>query len=286
MNSSKKSIPRLEFIESLLYWEGKVHRRDLIKNLGVSAPQASLDLKEYRNEAPQNVTYDPSTRNYMPTKEFSPRFYKPNAYAYLGNLLQYKQNLIDHFNPAFGAVPNNTSITVLTDSIESNVVRQVTQAIKNGKKIEIGYQGMDKGMEVTRRWITPTLLFYDGMRWQSRAFCYFREAYRTFTLSRIVKIYKIADGDNSLPPDEKWEMTIDVILIPGSKRTPEQQQTIQKIYNFDNNGKRIIPVKTELLPYFLIANRLYPFSQNDNIVIENQTEIEEIIKDKPIYLFR
>jgi predicted DNA-binding transcriptional regulator YafY len=286
MNSSKKSVPRLEFIESLLYWEGKVHRRDLVEKLGISAPQASLDLKEYRRLSPENITYDPGTRYYAPTKEFIPKFYEPNAYAYLGNLLQYKQKLIDHFNPAFGSEPNNTSITVLTDSVDANVIRQITQGIKTGKRIEISYQGMEQKTEISKRWITPTILFYDGMRWQSRAFCYLRKAYRTFTLSRIVKIHKIDVGDNLLPPDEKWDKMIDVILIPGPHLTPEQQQTIQKIFNFDNNGEKIIPVRVELLPYFLIANRLYPFSQDDNIVLKNREEIKEIINDKPILLFR
>lgn len=276
MDINKKSKPRLQFIESLLYWEGKVHRNDLINKLGVSAPQASLDLKDYREAAPENITYDPGTRNYMPTKNFSPKFYEPNAYSYLGDLMRYGEKLVENFNPAFGTAPNNTSVTILIDSVEADVVRDVILAIKKQGKLKIKYQGMAQQAKVTNRWIVPRIIFFDGMRWQTRAFCFLRNDYRTFTLSRILEIERTEFANYDIPFDEKWEEKIDVILAPNPEKTPEQQEVICKIYSFDHNRKRNIPVRIELLPYFLLANRLYPFSKDGNIVIENQTEIENL----------
>lgn len=285
MDINKKNKPRLQLIESLLYWEGKVHRNDLIDKLGVSAPQASLDLKEYRNAVPANITYDPGTRTYMPTKNFSPKFYEPNAYNYLGDLMRYGQKLVENFNPAFGNAPNNTSITILSDSVEVDIVRDVILAIKNQGKLKIQYQGMANHAEITKRYIVPRILFFDGMRWQARAFCFLRNNYRTFTLSRILKVQKIEFGNYDIPVDEKWEEKIDIILIPGTEKTPEQKEVICKIYNFDNDCRNTIPIRIELLPYFLLANRLYPFNKYGNIIIENQLEVEKIIENKKLLLY-
>jgi len=276
MDINKKNKPRLQLIESLLYWEGKVHRNDLIEKLGVSAPQASLDLKEYRETAPENITYDPGTRNYMPTRNFSPKFYEPNAYNYLDDLMRHGQEFVENFNPGFGTVPNNTSVIILSDSVEVEILRDVILAIKKQGKLKIKYQGMAKQAEVTSRWIAPQIIFFDGMRWHVRSFCFSRNAYRTFTLSRILKINKNEFEPYDIPLDQKWEEQINIILAPSPKKTPEQQEVICKIYNFDHNRKRNISVRIELLPYFLLANRLYPFSEHGNIVIENQLEIEKL----------
>ena len=39
---------RLEFIDFLLYWGGRVNRRNLIDHFGISLPQASSDLTLYQ----------------------------------------------------------------------------------------------------------------------------------------------------------------------------------------------------------------------------------------------
>ena len=40
---------RLEFIEFRLFWEGGVNRSDITACFGVSVPQASKDLSQYRH---------------------------------------------------------------------------------------------------------------------------------------------------------------------------------------------------------------------------------------------
>ncbi|MEO5366942.1 MAG: WYL domain-containing protein, partial [Magnetococcus sp. WYHC-3] len=49
---------RMEFIEFRLFWEGRINRRDLIEQFGVSVPQATVDFKQYQERAPDNLLYD------------------------------------------------------------------------------------------------------------------------------------------------------------------------------------------------------------------------------------
>jgi hypothetical protein len=62
------SDQRIEFIEFRLFWEGRVNRSDITEKFGVSIPQASADLAHYREIAPNNMRYDGSAKQYLPSK--------------------------------------------------------------------------------------------------------------------------------------------------------------------------------------------------------------------------
>ena len=49
---------RFEFMEWRAYWTGRVNRRDLEGQFGISTPQASADFREYMEAAPGNIEYD------------------------------------------------------------------------------------------------------------------------------------------------------------------------------------------------------------------------------------
>src|ERR1700753_3511166 len=77
---------RLEFIEFRAFWEGGVNRSDITDRFGVSVPQASSDLAQYRQMAPQNLRYDSSAKRYVAELDFTPRFLALNADRYLSQL--------------------------------------------------------------------------------------------------------------------------------------------------------------------------------------------------------
>lgn len=72
---------RLEFIEFRLFWDRSVKRADIRERFGVSVPQASADLAQYRELAPENMRYDArlAPSGFVPTETFEPRFLKPSA---------------------------------------------------------------------------------------------------------------------------------------------------------------------------------------------------------------
>src|SRR5579875_2745678 len=77
---------RLEFIEFRLFWEGGLNRADITRYFGVSVPQASKDLSQYQELAPDNLVYDRSEKRYFAAKTFTPRFLKPDPDRYLSQL--------------------------------------------------------------------------------------------------------------------------------------------------------------------------------------------------------
>lgn len=61
---------RLEFVEFRLFWEGRINRSDVMELFGVSAPQASADLKRYQELAPGNMQYSTQRKCYLSTESF------------------------------------------------------------------------------------------------------------------------------------------------------------------------------------------------------------------------
>ncbi|MDE0256432.1 MAG: WYL domain-containing protein, partial [Rhodospirillaceae bacterium] len=72
-------IPRLEFIEWRLFWEGRLNRNDLEKRFDISTPQASVDLRHYRELAGGNIEYDATQKRYIASKDIKPRFLNVSA---------------------------------------------------------------------------------------------------------------------------------------------------------------------------------------------------------------
>ena len=58
---------RMEFIEARLFWEGAISRKDLTDCFRISNPQASKDLKQYSELAPENIYYDHHNPHYKGT---------------------------------------------------------------------------------------------------------------------------------------------------------------------------------------------------------------------------
>ena len=72
---------RLEFIEYRLFWEGSVNRSDITARFSVSVPQASKDLAQYQETAPDNLSYDRRAKCYVPTEDYRPIYFEPDAEA-------------------------------------------------------------------------------------------------------------------------------------------------------------------------------------------------------------
>ena len=66
--------PRFEFIEWRLFWEGHLNRSDLEKRFGISTPQASVDLRNYRDAAGENIEYNATEKRFVGTEAMKPRF--------------------------------------------------------------------------------------------------------------------------------------------------------------------------------------------------------------------
>lgn len=72
--SNAAQYQRLRFIDFLAEHFGVLQRRFLMDYFGMSQVQASLDLRLYRDLAPDNLDYDPAGRCYRRTAAFKRRF--------------------------------------------------------------------------------------------------------------------------------------------------------------------------------------------------------------------
>lgn len=77
---------RLAFIDLRLQYDGKIRRGDLKDYFGISIQQASQDLSQYLILAPRNMRYDSSSKTYVSTNEFFPRYGQPYAEPYLNEI--------------------------------------------------------------------------------------------------------------------------------------------------------------------------------------------------------
>src|SRR5690606_12492036 len=78
---------RLAFIGFRLRWEGRLNRVDLKSFFQISTPQASLDIADYTTLAPENLSYDRSSRVYVAGEQFEPAFPSSCSETYLNQLL-------------------------------------------------------------------------------------------------------------------------------------------------------------------------------------------------------
>jgi len=270
MSLSNKALPRLEYIESKLFWEGRVHRKDLVRDLGISEPQATLDLKAYREAYPNNIQYT-GGRYYIPTINFMPKLITPNPHEYL----QSTQSI----EPALPVC----RVSIFNERLDVDVVRDVVRAMRDKAKLHIEYQGDFCSFGQV---VVPLLFVFDGMRWNVRAFCCEtgHSGFEMLSLSRISETENTGTFEDEIPKDKRWENIIEVVLAPNTRLFSARAATICE--EFGIVEKKTVFVRESVLPFFLLANRLYPLDNKGSLIVENADEIQTQLDQANIDIFR
>lgn len=247
---------RLEFIEFRVFWEDGVNRADIIDRFKVSVPQASKDLTQYREIAPENLRYDASLKRYFASDAFKPRYLKPDASDYLmqmaaTGLAPYAAGQSWVAQPlAFATIPQPKRM------IDPVMLRQLLGIIRARHSVEIRYQSLnpDKPKPQWRR-VTPHAFCFDGMRWHTRAYCHNNRDFRDFMLPRILGIR--AEGEAGLPPekDHAWQEIYRIRLTPHPAFSEEQRRAVASDYGM-KDGEFEVPMRLAMLFYFLKHQRL------------------------------
>ena len=270
---------RLEFIEFRAFWEGGLNRSDIMDYFGVSVPQASKDLSQYQELAPENLRYDRSLKRYFPTDSFELKFLKPDADQYLAQLTSFAERDPSENESWLGNPPLVASMPVPHRRVEVAILRSILGAVRTPTSIEIFYQSMNpEKPEPQWRWITPKAFVSDGLRWHIRSFCHERQKYRDFLLSRCMKTRKLAEPLETQEGDTDWNELFDVVLVPNPDLSEEQQKVIAYDYEM-TNGSIVLPVRRALLYYFKKRLRLDVAEALDEpkeapVVVKNRTEFE------------
>lgn len=269
---------RLEFVEFRLFWEGGVNRSDIVKEFGVSVPQASKDIALYQEHAPENIVYDRSEKRYFAADAFQPKFIVLDAAAYLDQLVPRplaagtQVQSSDHSNHFADRLP------IPERTIEPNVLRALLGAVRRNHSIEILYQSMSRVRpEPLWRRVSPHAFASDGLRWHARAYCHIDRKFKDFILSRCLDCRNLGEAGSNSKSDQLWNSHFRVVLIPNPTLTGSQQSVIAQDFAMEN-GRVVVPVRHALLYYFCKRLRLDVASNDDPretpVVVSNREEFD------------
>lgn len=271
---------RLEFIEYRLFWEGTINRKDLIDTFGVSVPQASADIKKYKENAPGNIYYDKSQKSYLITSKFSPAWGPIDAHSYLSKLSMLSDGTIKKDETYMGFIPEYAVVPSIERAIDPNILKKIIKVLRAGKSINIKYQSMSRPSPVWR-WVSPHAFAFDGFRWHVRAFCELTNEFRDFILGRIIDTQNVKNSKVDPADDFRWNHFVTVKIAAHPGLTPDQRKIIEKEYNM-TNGVAKVTVRAAFVYYFLLRFHLdrqknSDTFQNGQAFILNYEEIEAFI---------
>ena len=238
---------RFEFIEWKLYWEGALNRSDLETAFGISTPQASVDLRRYREKATDNIAYDATERFFRPTRNFEPRYFEPSADRLLLQKRAYLSGATDRASLRFRELPEMDMAPDIVRHVEPSCLRSIIAAMRDRTCLEVEYQSLTKS---SRRLIAPHALAFDGHRWHARAWACDKDDFRDFVLTRMGRVESGPRADFDPEDDLEWTRKIDLELRPHPGLTVEQAAAIRCDYAMEA-GKRTVEVRLSMALYFI-----------------------------------
>jgi hypothetical protein len=270
---------RLEFIEFRAYWEGGVNRSDITERFGVSVPQASNDLSQYRELAPANLIYDASAKRYVTAAEFVPMFLNLNPDRYLAQLRGKAEGLISTQETWIGVAPDAQIMPVPSRLVESNLFRVLLAVMRDSASADVQYQSMSPNRpDAIWRRITPHGFGSDGLRWHVRGYCHTDRVFTDFVLSRWRGLRDVGPAGAQASQDLDWTEVFDVVLEPNPALSPGQREAIGWEYGM-RKGSVLLPVRRALLYYLKKRLRL---GDGDSpaetpVVVANRQEFENAL---------
>lgn len=273
---------RLEFIDSRLYWNGRVNRSSLTDFFGISVPQASLDLTEYQKRAERNTVYDRTEKAYVATPDFKPILVDPTSARYLAELHALTTGTIPPDISFLGEAPPTAVVTSPSRLVSPELLRLVLHAIHTSAAVDITYQSM-KSVEPSERTINPRALAYDGFRWHVRAYCQRRKSFCDFVFARILA-YNLNSSDQTVPIiDEEWERKLPVRIGPHPDLPAGPRKAIELDYGM-SNGQREFETRQSLAYYLLRRLGLHKPTDDlpgheQQLVLLNRKELAELVPE-------
>ncbi len=239
--------PRLEFIEWRLFWEGHINRSDLEERFGISTPQASVDLRHYKEFAGANIEYNATQKRYVASKDLRPHFLRVSANRLLIQLRAWVSAVLRREDLWFSEIPPTDVAPEIGRDVRVEVLRRVLEAMRTGQALSVRYQSLTNS-----RWrdIAPHAIAFDGHRWHARALCCERQEFRDFVLTRIEGLGELKPVTFDPEHDLEWSGTARLRLCPHPGLTEEQSQAIQRDYDM-REGVREIEIRLSLAYYFI-----------------------------------
>lgn len=215
---------RLRFIDTHLFWHGRINRADLMVSFGVSRAQAAADFKEYLAQSGRGVHYDTRAKAYIANGGFRPAFGLPNAVEGLEELGAQGDPLIEELRP-------------LERPVDPQLAARLRRAARDGEKVRIHYQSFTKS-QPSWRWVAPSRLVSDGQRWHIRAWCYRESNWKDFVIARVLELGEASDA-GELPRDTEWEERVELVLTPSDQLSKGQRASVVREFGMQGGALRV-----------------------------------------------
>ena len=269
-------IRRFEFIEWKLFWEGLLNRSDLEDRFDISTPQASVDLRNYRDLAGDNIAYNSTAKAFEPTPQIKPAFLRPSADRLLLQLRAWLTGALGRDEIWFKAIPPVDMAPDIVRHVDPKMLRAILRAIRRRQAISVLYQSL-----TNTRWrqVAPHALAFDGFRWHMRAWACDREDFRDFVITRVQRIGKSEKANYDVADDIEWNSKTVLRLCPHPGLSEEQASAVSRDYGM-TDGCRRIEVRLSLAYYFIMRMNLdlngLP-AQRAQVSLENLEEVQSAI---------
>jgi hypothetical protein len=270
---------RLEFIEYRLRWSDRLNRSDLTTFFGISVPQASLDLAEYAQRAPQNLQYDRRTRTYSAAGSFRPIFASSGLERYLDDLLASESPGYSRSVGFLGWHPPVAITPRPGRPLQTPIVSAFVSAIQDNDALSVSYQSLSRPEPFTRT-LTPHALANDGFRWHVRAYCHSRKKFLDFLFSRILKIEGKEKDRPRSHEDTEWNTVVRLVLTPHPKLARAHQRAIELDFGM-KDGTCEFNCRQALLFYTLrqlgLDKNTKRSAEAQQIVLKNESQLQDYL---------
>lgn len=271
---------RLRTIELIALWEGRLITNQLSEWFGVSRQQASADINRYNSEInPNALTHEPAVKGYVPAQEFKPALSTGHINEYMALLdglsNQPMAQLLEGHNAISVQLPNR--------AVRPEVVRAAIKACRQQLQLSINYNSMTNP-KPHQRVIAPHTLVYTGFRWHLRAWCYTRQGFRDFLLSRISGTPELQQlSDKTANQDAAWQTELQLRLIPNQRLTADQQTLVANDYAMQNQ-QLILNLRQALAQYTLQRYQAATTDEEAQLFKQHPLQLhpEDMQKLKPI----
>lgn len=222
---------RLAFIERCLWWHGTVYRGDMMRVFGISPAQASVDIQLYLKLNPEATTYNLSSKRYEANPEMECVVIRPSIDEVLGAK-----------GPDIAPWSGQATVSIFQTPVREGVAqaqRRVHIAAVKGLRVGIRYWSATAASGVETREIAPQAFFWDGWRWQVRAWCFKNEDFRDFVLSRIERAEWPQEPFTPDEADPAWSAIEELEYRAHSSLDEKQAAEVERDYGMSRGRLRI-----------------------------------------------
>lgn len=267
---------RLEFIDFRLFWDGRFNRRDMAETFGISPQQATGDVRQYEQMAPNNLTYDRAEKAYRRTEQFAPAFIGESVERYLLQLVAIENRWMRPEETWFDAIPPIEVVTLRRRPINPTVLLHVLDAVHKRLEIDIKY-GSLTGSARPPRTIAPHALAHSAGRWYVRSWSRDHNDFRDYNLSRISVIANSRPSSADPALDFEWAHKMNLVILPNPALSQERQAAVAAEHGM-TEGRLVLPYRLSLSFYLMSEHNLdvkpgVLEPEKQQIVLQNRDEI-------------